>query len=194
MNREKRSRSPSPGPGSHKKERSNTTDGNPNADICEKLQELAEYEKTGHGERYKHRAYRKAAQILSEQKIRVKSGKEAQELPGIGKGIGAKIDEFLATGTMQKVEDAEEDPEYQVLEDLARVPGIGHANAQKLFDQGIRSVDELRKSQDQLTDAVKTGLKYLEEIEKPIPRARVKKIEGYLKKQLKVREGGGEKA
>lgn len=35
---------------------------------------------------------------------RVKSGDEARKLPGIGEKIAKKIDEFLSTGKLQKLE------------------------------------------------------------------------------------------
>ena len=36
---------------------------------------------------------------------RVKSGDEAKKLPGIGEKIAKKIDEFLETGKLRKLED-----------------------------------------------------------------------------------------
>lgn len=57
---------------------------------------------------YKYNAYRKAATTLSELPERVKSGEEARKLPGIGDKIAKKIDEFLETGKLRKLEDVRE--------------------------------------------------------------------------------------
>lgn len=176
--------------GKRKREESKTAgEDNPNADICAQLMELGELERTVHGQQWKYFAYRKAAKQLSQLKTRVSSGKEAEELPGIGKGIAHKIDEILSTGGVEKIKEARTDDTVRALEELARVPGIGHANAKKLVDEGITSVEELRKNQHLLNDNQKTGLKYLEDIETPIPRARVTEIGKYLEKQLKVSFG-----
>ena len=40
---------------------------------------------------------------------RVKSGKDAMKLPGIGKKIGEKIDELFTTGKLNKIEIIEGD-------------------------------------------------------------------------------------
>ena len=40
---------------------------------------------------------------------KITSGKEAMKLPGIGKQIGAKLDEFVATGKLKKIDKIEGD-------------------------------------------------------------------------------------
>lgn len=149
---------------------------NPNKDICDLLLELADHEKNADKERFKSIAYRKAAQILAEQKHRVKSGKEAQELPGIGEGIAAQIDEFLARGKTEKQEEAEHDDDAQEVGELSRVPGIGIARARELKKQGIHTIEDLKKHSDKLTESQQIALRYLDDIEKPISRARAKKV------------------
>lgn len=69
------------------------------------LAELADYERNVSKNVYKYNAYRKAAGTLSALTERVKSGEEAKKLPGIGVKIAKKIDEFLQTGKLQKLED-----------------------------------------------------------------------------------------
>ena len=39
----------------------------------------------------------------------ISSGSEATKLPGIGKKIGEKIDEFIATGKLKKIEKIDKD-------------------------------------------------------------------------------------
>jgi len=66
---------------------------------------LADYERNVSKNVYKYNAYRKAAGTLGILSERVKSGEEAKKLPGIGVKIAKKIDEFLETGKLQKLED-----------------------------------------------------------------------------------------
>lgn len=54
--------------------------------------------------RFKANAYRKAAKTIAALEQAVTSGAEARALPGVGEKIAAKIDEFLATGKLQKLE------------------------------------------------------------------------------------------
>ena len=49
----------------------------------------------------------------------IKSGKDAMKLPGIGKGIAARIDEILATGTLEQLsEEIVVDPYTKTLNGL----------------------------------------------------------------------------
>lgn len=66
--------------------------------------ELADYEKNVNRNIYKHNAYRKAASVLAAHPLRISSGKEAQALNGVGDKIAKKIDEFLQTGKLRKLE------------------------------------------------------------------------------------------
>ena len=66
--------------------------------------ELANYERNINRNIYKYNAYRNAANVLAAHPTRIKSGEEAQKLKGIGAKIAKKIDEFLQTGKLQKLE------------------------------------------------------------------------------------------
>lgn len=67
--------------------------------------ELSNYERNVSRNIYKSNAYRKASNTLATLPERVESGNEAKKLPGIGEKIGKKIDEFLSTGKLSKLED-----------------------------------------------------------------------------------------
>lgn len=68
------------------------------------ITDLANYERNVSKNIYKYNAYRKAVATLSGLPERVKNGQEAKKLPGIGEKIAKKIDEFLSTGKLQKLE------------------------------------------------------------------------------------------
>lgn len=80
--------------------------GSTNEEIAWALEALASLEGEDHGSQdpFKIRAYRKAAEIIRELDYEVTSGEEAKKLPGIGKGIAKKIDEFLQTGEIARLE------------------------------------------------------------------------------------------
>ncbi|KAL2912062.1 hypothetical protein HK105_208491 [Polyrhizophydium stewartii] len=56
------------------------------------------------GKRHIANAYWKAIATIKKHPTRFTSGREAQKLDGIGQKIADKIDEILATGTLQRVQ------------------------------------------------------------------------------------------
>ncbi|XP_011862829.1 PREDICTED: DNA polymerase beta-like [Vollenhovia emeryi] len=158
---------------------------NPNQDLCDFLLELADYERNVSKNVYKYNAYRKAAGTLGALTERVKSGEEAKKLPGIGAKIAKKIDEFLQTGKLQKLENIKKDGTNVAISLLAQVSGIGPAKAKELVDAGIKTLEDLKKHQDKLTHHQKLGLKYFDDFEKKIPRAEIVQIEKTLRSAVK---------
>jgi DNA polymerase/3'-5' exonuclease PolX len=85
--------------------------GSTNEEIAWALEALASLEGEDHGSQdtFKIRAYRKAAEIIRELDHEVTSGEELAKGPhkveGIGKGIAKKIDEFLQTGKIGRLEE-----------------------------------------------------------------------------------------
>ncbi|XP_076162816.1 DNA polymerase beta [Ptiloglossa arizonensis] len=155
--------------------------GNSNQDLCEFLIELANYERNVNNNIYKYNAYRKASSTLNSLPYRVTSGDAAKKLPGIGDKIAKKIDEFLSTGKLQKLEDINKDENNVAINLLTRVSGIGPAKAKELVDAGIKSLDDLRKHSDKLNHHQKLGLKYFEDFEERIPKKEIEQIEKIMK-------------
>jgi len=144
---------------------------NPNSEFCDFLIELADFEKNVERNTFKSKAYRKAASVLASHPTRITSGKEAQKLDGIGDKIGKKIDEFIKSGTLQKLEKIRASSSNVSIKELTRVPGIGPAAAKKFVEDGISSIADLRKNTEKLNHHQKIGLKYLDDFESRIPRS-----------------------
>lgn len=79
-----------------------------NGKLAAAFAELADFE-FKKGERMKGAAFKKVVKALSEVGEEITSGKQAMKLPGVGKSSGAKIDEFLATGVIAKLEEYKND-------------------------------------------------------------------------------------
>jgi len=146
---------------------------------------LADFEKNVSRNVHKYNVYRKAASVLAAHPVRIKNGDEAKKLSGIGVQIGKKIDEFLATGKLQKLEKIRADDGSQAIQLLTRVTGIGPANAKKLVDEGIKTLEDLKKHQDKLTHHQKIGLKYFEDFEKRIPRNEMLEMQTFITEKVK---------
>ncbi|KAK9507117.1 hypothetical protein O3M35_008927 [Rhynocoris fuscipes] len=157
---------------------------NVNHDFCEFLNELAEYEKNVNRNIHKYNAYRKASNVLAKHPVRIKSGDEAKKLNGVGAKIAAKIDEFIQTGKLRKLQEIREDETTQAINLLTRVTGIGPAKAQELVKQGIKTIEDLHKNKDKLNHHQLIGLKYFQDFELKIPRAEIASIEKIIRKEV----------
>lgn len=152
---------------------------NPNSGITDFLTELADYERNVSRALHKSNAYRKAASSIAQCKEPITSGAQAKKLDGVGTKIAEKIDEFLRTGKLKKIEKIRSDETSQAISLLTRVSGIGPAAARKLVEEGITTIEDLRKNTAKLTHHQQIGLKYFEDFEKRIPRAEMELLDNF---------------
>lgn len=145
-----------------------------NDNLTEILLELGQNERAM-GNLIKYNAYVKAANAIKLSKHKIASGADAQRLDGVGKKIGLKIDEIIATGQLQKLEAARADPKLIALNLLQTVHGVGPVTAKAWFAQGITTLDELRAAVAagtiKLTHEQSIGLHYVDAFAEKIPRA-----------------------
>uniref|UniRef100_A0A8C8DF67 Crossover junction endonuclease MUS81-like HHH domain-containing protein n=1 Tax=Oncorhynchus tshawytscha TaxID=74940 RepID=A0A8C8DF67_ONCTS len=85
------------------------------------LPELANYERN-----VNRAIQKKAASVISKYPQKIKIGEEAKKLERVGKEITKKIDEFLQTGTLKKLEKIRNDDTSSSINFLTRVTGIGY--------------------------------------------------------------------
>lgn len=112
------------------------------ANILYEIAELLELNEIA----YKPRAYRRAAQsieMLSDDIESLYKEGKLDEIPGVGKSIASKIQEYIETGDLKYLNDLRSQiPDG--LQDLLRVEGIGPKTAKILFKElAIKNVDEL---------------------------------------------------
>jgi DNA polymerase (family X) len=95
---------------------------------------------------YRIRAYRRGAQLiasLSEDIATIAARQELQTLPGIGRDLSARIEEFLRTGTIQAYEQLKS-PLPPEIQDWCRLPGLSEPVVHLLyFKLGIRTLLDL---------------------------------------------------
>ncbi|CAL1614929.1 unnamed protein product [Knipowitschia caucasica] len=155
-----------------------------NEGITDFLVELANYEKNVNRAIHKYNAYRKAASTISKYPNKIKNGEEAKKLDGVGAKIAEKIDEFLQTGKLRKLEKIRNDDTSSSINFLTRVTGIGPAAARKFYDEGVKTLEDLKKIEHKLNHHQQIGLRYFEEFEKRIPRAEMEKMETLILGEL----------
>ncbi|QDZ23293.1 bifunctional polynucleotide phosphatase/kinase [Chloropicon primus] len=74
-----------------------------NEELCGMFVKIAE--EIGKVDKFKARAFRKAAETLKDYGKQVEGKKEAMKLPGIGKSIGEKVEEYCTTGKIALMEE-----------------------------------------------------------------------------------------
>ena len=109
------------------------------------LMELADLTSISGGDRFKARAYEKAARSIGGHPSDVSTldAKGIQDIPNVGKSIAEKVVEYLATGSMPAVDELRELIPAGV-RDMMSIPGLGPKKAMALYqDLRIASVEEL---------------------------------------------------
>ena len=90
--------------------------------------------------------------------------------------------EYIETGTLSVLEKEKNNP----LLWLTDIHGIGPKKAGELIEKGIRTVEDLRKQQDELlNDKQKIGLQYYEDINKKIPRDEIDQYKALFDSEFK---------
>lgn len=134
-------------------------DKNLNADFCEVLIDLAEYEKNVTRNIHKYNAYKKAAAVLAVHPKKINTGDEAKQLKGIGEKISKKLDEYIQTGKLRKLENIKQDEDVISINLLTNVSGIGPVKAAELVRNGIKTIEDLKQNEDRLNHHQLIGLK-----------------------------------
>jgi DNA polymerase (family 10) len=120
-----------------------------NFEIARVFHEIAALLEARQESRFRIRAYQRAAQNLEslpEDVAAVARRGGLQALPGIGRELAARIEEYLATGTMRHVETlrGELPPAFPV---LLEVRGLGPKTARALYERlGIGTIEQLEEA------------------------------------------------
>lgn len=96
---------------------------------------------------FRVRAYRRAAQNIDSfaKDVAETSPEELQEIPGIGADLAAKVQEYVATGSLKFYDELKKEVPSGLV-DLLSVPGLGPKTAKLFFDKlHIKDIDDLEK-------------------------------------------------
>ncbi len=155
-----------------------------NREIAVLFDEIANILELHAENRFKINAYRRGAQsmaALAREIEHVAAEDALGDIPGIGKDLSAKIEEYLESGSIHYLIELRESTP-QVLLDMLRIPGVGPKTAVMIYDElGIESLDELAvaarehrlqglpKIQAKTEENILKGLEFLESAGERIP-------------------------
>ncbi len=121
-----------------------------NAEIAEALEQIADLLEIEGANTFRVRAYRNAAQSVETMSRSlaelVEAGEDLTGIPGVGKDLASKIDEFVTTGTIEQLEvlKARTPPG---LAQLLKVAGLGPKRVRTLYEElEITSLEGLRQA------------------------------------------------
>jgi len=121
-----------------------------NEEIARRFERMAALMELRGDDRFRARAYRNAAEAIEtwpaavERVAREGGAKALQEIPGVGKAIGAKIVELVESGTFEAWERLTAETPETVL-DLLEVEGVGPKTAAALHQRfRISTLEDLR--------------------------------------------------
>ena len=152
--------------------------------IIEKLSIIMDYEELNK-EAFKVKAYKNAINSLNNLE-NVDNISHIEGLPGIGKKIHDKIDEYFKTGTMQEVERILQDDKYILKNKLMNIYGVGPAKITELVKK-INKFEELYLPENAglLNAKQNIGLQYYDDLLEKIPYKEASKHNKHIAKKLK---------
>ncbi len=119
-----------------------------NIEIAHLFNEIADFLEVKDENPFRIRAYRRAAQAvegLSEDVAAIAERGALLDVPGIGKDLAAKIQEYLAGGKVEYLEDLRKEIPVGVIE-MMGIHGVGPKTAKHLYEQvGVDSVEKLEE-------------------------------------------------
>lgn len=123
------------------------------------------------------RTYRNASTAIANYPDIITSGAQAQTIRGIGNSVGTDIDQWLRTGTINRLSDLEQRfaDRKVIIDSFRRIYGIGPVAATKFYTRGFRSLADLWNS-GLLNEKQRLGVMWRQHIDLRIPRAEMNAI------------------
>ena len=108
-----------------------------------------------HGDTFRSRTFIRGAAILKQLDKAITSIEDVKDVPGIGTSLAECIDEYCQTGQITRLQDLQKhdqqkkayqatDPYYQTIQLFLGIFGVGQSLAQQWYQQGHRSLKDLR--------------------------------------------------
>ena len=145
-----------------------------NRSIAQLLSDTADLLEIGSGDPFRIRSYRRAAEAVESTTVQLSTiaddPKKLQEIPGIGKGMAANIQEIEKAGTLPLREELLLKYRPTMLE-LLRLPGMGPKTVALLWDSlQVSSVADLEAAiaAGRLKDLPRFGEKQIEKLRKGV--------------------------
>eukprot|EP01083_Nonionella_stella_P121921 366483_1 len=162
---------------------------NHNANITDILDEMQEIYACL-GDKWREYGYKKANGFIKKYPHRITTENDVKQLmkkKGFSQKLAAKVLEIVSTGTLRKLNELKSMPQIKTIQLFSNIFGVGHVTAQKWYNLGLRTLDDLNNTQKfniKLQPRQVMGLKYFHDLLIKIPRSEIREIEKFLKHEL----------
>jgi DNA polymerase/3'-5' exonuclease PolX len=154
-----------------------------NSKIINILEEFAQISSIV-GEVYKEKAYHNAINIIKHIDWELNNENIDKKIPGIGKNIFKKIQEFLRTGEIKELIRLKNKKEIVAYSVFSKIIGVGPATISEWIRNGIYTLSDLRKSISTdkivLNNMQKYGLMYYIDLNEKISRGEMEFLINYF--------------
>ncbi|KAL1924301.1 uncharacterized protein VTP21DRAFT_7336 [Calcarisporiella thermophila] len=121
-------------------------------------------------------SYRHAISALKAYPAKIKSYKEALKIRGVGSTIGEHIRVYLETGVIPEAEQLQHDERFKALNEFCGIFGVGAKTANVWYEQGHRTIDDIRQFVKLSSQTQRVGLELYEDFIKKLSRKDVEEI------------------
>jgi DNA polymerase/3'-5' exonuclease PolX len=112
---------------------------------------------------------------------------DVRSMHGLGASMVTKLLEMLETGKLRQAEEARANGRSEAVAELMGVWGAGRAHCNRWFDEGVRTLADLRRRTAEgslkLTDNQTVGMRHYEDLGQRIPREEVAIIERIVREE-----------
>ncbi|XP_006166068.1 DNA-directed DNA/RNA polymerase mu isoform X2 [Tupaia chinensis] len=115
-------------------------------------------------------SFRRAASVLRALPGPVTALSQLQGLPYLGGHSFRVVQELLEHGVCEEVERIQSSDRYQTMKLFTQVFGVGVKTANRWYQEGLRTLDDLRKQSQRLTRQQRAGLQYHQDLSTPVQR------------------------
>lgn len=118
-------------------------------------------------------AYRKTISIIKKLTYKIVAYEDINKIKNIGKNIKKRIKEIIHTGNLKEndyIQNENNRKKNEIIKSFCLIHGVGTNTANRIYNNNIRSISQLRNNQDMLTSIQKTGLLYYDDLIIKIPR------------------------
>ncbi|XP_006832315.1 PREDICTED: DNA-directed DNA/RNA polymerase mu [Chrysochloris asiatica] len=147
-----------------------------NTSLSEALETLAEaagFE----GSEGRLRSFCRAASVLKALPSPITAMAQLQVLPHFGEHSSRVVQEMLEHGLCEEVERVRCSERYQTMKTFTQIFGVGVKTADRWFQEGLRTLDDLFKQPQKLTQQQKAGLQHHQDLSTPVQQQEAQAVQ-----------------
>ncbi len=169
--------------------------------ILDQLIKLEGFYKLDKSKTFQLKALRNAIRVISIFPSEFSSGEDLMrqckemDIKGIGQGISDRINEIIATNTLDEFKLYESSiSKNEIMSIFMSITGVGDKRANDWYEGGHRTIEDVKRGIEDgtlgTTHHINMGLKYYEDMKERIPRVEIDKMKVKLGKVIKKIDKG----